>query len=125
MVEGVSKINVSKTGIAHYRPDIDGLRALAVLSVIAFYYELGLPATFHLWLTHAIVRPAGTVYLLAPGGFVGVDIFFVISGYLIGGILLREQEAKGRISLTSFYERRVRRIAPALAAMLVCTSVLA
>ncbi len=112
----------AKTNSAHYRPDIDGLRALAVLAVVAFHYELGLPSA-HLWIRHAIFRPSGTVYMFAPGGFVGVDVFFVISGYLIGGILLREQERNGRISLRRFYERRIRRIGPAFAGMLVCTSV--
>lgn len=74
-----------------YRPEIDGLRALAVLPVI-FYH-------------------AGFSYF--DGGFVGVDIFFVISGYLISSILLRESET-GSISLVGFYERRARRILPAL-----------
>ncbi|HYP89923.1 MAG TPA: acyltransferase family protein [Polyangiaceae bacterium] len=83
-----------------HRDDIDGLRAIAVLSVILF---------------HAGVPGFG-------GGYVGVDVFFVISGYLISGILLREQDA-GRISLASFYERRVRRIFPALFVMFFVTSV--
>jgi peptidoglycan/LPS O-acetylase OafA/YrhL len=76
---------------AAYRPDVDGLRALAVLSVLAF---------------HAF--PAA-----APGGFAGVDIFFVISGFLISGIILGEL-AKGTFSVAEFYRRRVRRIFPAL-----------
>jgi peptidoglycan/LPS O-acetylase OafA/YrhL len=79
-----------------YRPDIDGLRAIAVLLVVA--YHIGLPAF--------------------TGGFVGVDIFFVISGFLISGILLREQ-ATGTFSIVRFYERRVRRIFPALIGVLV------
>lgn len=74
-----------------YRPEIDGLRAVAVLPVIAFH--AGLP-----WLS---------------GGYVGVDVFFVISGYLITGILLGELQ-EGRFSVWSFYERRARRILPAL-----------
>ena len=74
-----------------YRPEIDGLRAVAVLPVIAFH--AGVPGF--------------------AGGFVGVDVFFVISGYLITTILLREQAAGG-ISLVRFYERRARRILPAL-----------
>ena len=78
-----------------YRPDIDGLRAVAILPVVLF---------------HAF--PA-----LMPGGFVGVDVFFVISGYLITGILLRGQAA-GQFSLLDFYARRIRRIFPALIAML-------
>jgi peptidoglycan/LPS O-acetylase OafA/YrhL len=74
-----------------YRPDIDGLRAVAVLLVLAFHVLRGRPA----------------------GGFIGVDVFFVISGFLITSILLRDLEA-GRFSLAGFYERRVRRIFPAL-----------
>lgn len=79
-----------------YRADIDGLRAIAVLSVFAFH--LG----------------------ALPGGFVGVDIFFVISGYLITTIIAGEVQ-RGEFSLIRFYERRIRRIAPALFVMLaVC-----
>ncbi|MDP4546879.1 acyltransferase family protein [Marinobacter sp. MDS2] len=81
-----------------YRADIDGLRAFAVLPVILFH--------------------AGASWL--PGGFVGVDIFFVISGYLISSIILREVQA-GRFSFKRFYERRVRRIIPALLVMLLVT----
>lgn len=83
-----------------YRPDIDGLRAVAVLSVVLF---------------HAF--PA-----LLRGGFIGVDVFFVISGFLITGILRRELEAGG-FSFAGFYARRVRRIFPAL--VLVLASCLA
>lgn len=79
-----------------YRPDIDGLRALAVVPVIL--YHAGVAAV--------------------PGGYVGVDVFFVISGYLITGILLRETGASG-LSIAAFYERRIRRILPALFAMLL------
>lgn len=74
-----------------YRPEIDGLRAVAVIPVILF---------------HAGVETFG-------GGFVGVDIFFVISGYLITTILLTEMD-QGKFSLINFYERRARRILPAL-----------
>lgn len=81
-----------------YRRDIDGLRAIAVLPVILF---------------HAAVPGFS-------GGFVGVDIFFVISGYLITGILLKDFD-EGRFSIIKFYERRARRILPALLAMLVLT----
>ncbi|MGA0582319.1 MAG: acyltransferase family protein [Castellaniella sp.] len=79
-----------------YRPEIDGLRAIAVLSVILFH--AGVPGL--------------------SGGYVGVDVFFVISGYLITGILLRELDA-GTFSIISFYERRVRRILPALFLVLI------
>jgi peptidoglycan/LPS O-acetylase OafA/YrhL len=77
------------------RLDIQGLRAIAVLSVVLY---------------HAAPRALS-------GGFVGVDIFFVISGYLIAGILLAEME-QGKFSLLGFYERRVRRLFPALFVML-------
>lgn len=79
-----------------YRPEIDGLRAIAVLSVILFH------AGFETF----------------SGGFVGVDIFFVISGYLITSIILREASA-GTFTLRHFYERRIRRILPALFFMLL------
>jgi peptidoglycan/LPS O-acetylase OafA/YrhL len=85
---------------AGYRPDVDGLRAVAVLSVVAF---------------HLGVRGIS-------GGFVGVDVFFVISGFLITGIITREL-GEGRFSLLEFYRRRARRILPALFAMLAVTSV--
>ena len=80
----------------NYRREIDGLRAIAVLSVIAYH--------------------AG--FACVSGGFVGVDIFFVISGYLITTLILGEQ-AEGRFSLLKFYERRARRILPALFVMLL------
>jgi peptidoglycan/LPS O-acetylase OafA/YrhL len=79
-----------------YRPDIDGLRAVAVLPVVVFHAAITL----------------GEERLLA-GGYVGVDVFFVISGYLITGLLLREHAA-GQFKLAHFYERRARRILPAL-----------
>ena len=77
--------------VIQYRPEIDGLRAVAVLSVILFHSGIG----------------------VAAGGYVGVDVFFVISGYLIASIILAEISA-GRFSLLRFYERRARRILPAL-----------
>lgn len=81
-----------------YRPDIDGLRAIAVLAVVLYHYGIG----------------------ALPGGFVGVDIFFVISGYLITGIIQKEIE-RGVFTFSGFYERRIRRIFPALFAMLLAT----
>ncbi|MCU0733132.1 MAG: acyltransferase [Hyphomonas sp.] len=87
---------------ALYRPDIDGLRAIAVLSVVL--YHAGVP--------------------VMPGGYIGVDIFFVISGYLITRIIAREIE-DNRFSLLTFYERRTRRIFPALFAMLAASVVAA
>jgi peptidoglycan/LPS O-acetylase OafA/YrhL len=83
-----------------YRPDIDGLRAIAVVSVIAYHIS-------ERWL---------------PGGYVGVDIFFVISGFLITGIIRREQ-AQGTFSFWQFYARRIRRIFPALFLVIACTIV--
>ena len=74
-----------------FRPDIQGLRAVAVIAVLLF----------HVWPD------------VVPGGFIGVDVFFVISGFLITGLLLREIESSGSISLLRFYERRVRRLLPA------------
>ncbi len=83
-----------------YRREIDGLRALAVLPVILFH--AGVPGF--------------------DGGFVGVDVFFVISGYLITSILLAEQ-AQGTFSILRFYERRARRILPALYVVMACAVV--
>ena len=84
-----------------YRPEIDGLRAIAVLAVV--FYHFGLP--------------------FLTGGFVGVDVFFVISGFLIGGILWAELDQTGTVSLRRFYLRRVRRLAPAFFAMALITTV--
>lgn len=75
-----------------YRPDIDGLRAIAVLAVVLFHAFPG----------------------LLPGGFIGVDIFFIISGFLIGSIIMGEM-AQQRFSFARFYGRRIKRIFPALA----------
>ncbi|MEI6703828.1 MAG: acyltransferase family protein [Deltaproteobacteria bacterium] len=83
-----------------YRPAIDGLRALAVLSVFVFHLN-------HQWL---------------PGGFVGVDIFFVISGYLITSIILHDCNA-GTFSLLKFYQRRIARIFPAFFTVALATLV--
>ena len=81
-----------------YRPDIDGLRAIAVLAVIFFHLHES----------------------LLPGGFVGVDVFFVISGFLITRNILREIE-RGAFSLLEFYRRRVKRIAPAMLVVVAVT----
>ena len=80
-----------------YRPEIDGLRTLAVVPVLLFH--------------------AG--FSLFSGGFVGVDIFFVISGYLISMIIFTALE-EGRFSIWNFYERRARRILPALVFICLC-----
>ena len=79
-----------------YRPEIDGLRAVAVLAVIFFHAEF---QTF-------------------AGGYVGVDVFFVISGYLISSIIISEIENK-KFSISSFYQRRARRILPALICVII------
>jgi peptidoglycan/LPS O-acetylase OafA/YrhL len=78
-----------------YRPDIDGLRAIAVLSVVFCHAGVGL-----------------------PGGYVGVDVFFVISGYLITSLILKELKQE-TFSLADFWERRIRRILPALVAVTI------
>ncbi|MDB4883002.1 MAG: acyltransferase [Gemmatimonadetes bacterium] len=83
---------------APYRADVDGLRAIAVLAVVAFH---AVPQWLH-------------------GGFVGVDVFFVISGYLITGILVQANDA-GTFSFVQFYARRARRIFPALVLVLLAT----
>ena len=83
-----------------YRPDIDGLRAVAVSAVVAYH-------AFPAW---------------CPGGFVGVDIFFVISGYLISTIIVSAIRG-GRFSFADFYARRIRRIFPALALVLFASLV--
>jgi hypothetical protein len=82
-----------------YRSDIDGLRAVAVLLVFAFHLQA----------------------FKIMGGFVGVDVFFVISGFLISSVILRDIE-ESRFSLAAFYERRIRRIIPALVVMMFVTT---
>ena len=84
-----------------YRPDIDGLRAVAVVFVLIF---------------HAFPS-------VLPGGFIGVDVFFVISGFLITGIIVR-QLGTGSFTLSGFYFRRMRRIFPALIVVLLATMTL-
>ena len=84
-----------------FRADVQGLRAIAVLTVIAGH--------------------AGVPFL--PGGFVGVDVFFVISGFLISQLLFREVERKGNVSIRDFYARRARRILPAATLVTVATLV--
>ncbi|MGF6885364.1 peptidoglycan/LPS O-acetylase OafA/YrhL [Nocardia sp. GAS34] len=86
-----------------FRPDIEGLRAVAVLAVVFF---------------HASTPGFG-------GGFVGVDVFFVISGFLITGILCREATATGTIKLSRFYGARARRLLPVAGIVMVTTAVVA
>ena len=83
-----------------YRADIDGLRALAIIAVVA--YHVGLPGV--------------------DGGFVGVDVFFVISGYLITTLLWGELRRSGRVSWADFYARRVRRLLPAMVVVVLASS---
>ena len=87
-----------------YIPGLDGVRALAVAAVIVFHAEM-----------------AG----LAPGGFLGVDVFFVLSGFLITSLLLRERLATGGLRLGAFYAGRLRRLLPAMLAMLVVSTLAA
>ncbi|MEN9646237.1 MAG: hypothetical protein RL238_2906 [Actinomycetota bacterium] len=84
---------------ATFRPDIEGLRAIAVLLVLVYHAEFA-------W---------------AAGGFIGVDVFFVLSGFLITSLLLRELRTTGTVSLSNFWARRARRLLPASGLVLVCT----
>ncbi len=86
-----------------FRPDLEGLRGIAILLVLLFHAKV--PGT--------------------EGGFVGVDVFFVLSGFLITGLLVRERERTGHIDLKAFYIRRVRRILPAATVVLAITMVFA
>ena len=95
LFEGISR-HLKTMSHLKYRPDIDGLRAVAVLGVVIFH-------AFPTWL---------------PGGYTGVDIFFVISGYLISGILFKGHR-EGHFSFKEFYARRVRRLFPSLITLLV------
>lgn len=88
-------IETASTASFKYRPDVDGLRALAVLPVLLYHARLG-----------------------CTGGFVGVDVFFVISGFVISSLILKEVAA-GTFSMVNFWERRIRRIMPALSLVVV------
>ncbi|CAK4631827.1 unnamed protein product [Aphanomyces euteiches] len=94
----VLPVHLPESHVIPYRPDIDGLRMLAVVPVLLFH---AYPERF-------------------PSGFIGVDIFFVISGYLISSILFKES-AKGTFTYANFYSRRVRRIYPTLLLVLSAT----
>src|SRR5687767_8033909 len=91
-----SSVKQSRSTMPHV-PALDGLRGLAVLVVVLFHFA-----------------PE-----LAPGGFLGVDLFFVLSGYLITSLLVRELQARDTISLLAFWGRRARRLLPALALVLL------
>ncbi|TAH54030.1 MAG: acyltransferase, partial [Chloroflexota bacterium] len=86
-----------------YLPALDGLRALAILAVLFYHADV-------LWL---------------PGGFLGVEIFFVVSGYLITSLLLAEYRARNTINLKQFWQRRARRLLPALFAMITAVLIYA
>ena len=92
-----SQLEAKAHGVLTYRPEIDGLRALAVIPVLLFHANLGI-----------------------SGGYVGVDVFFVISGFLITSILLRDILGD-KFSFISFMERRIRRIVPAMLATVGAT----
>ena len=84
-----------------HRHEIDGLRSLAILPVLLFHMG----------------------FSQVPGGFLGVDVFFVISGFLITGIIVNELETTGKFSILKFYERRIRRIVPVLLVVTIATMV--
>ena len=84
-----------------FRPDIEGLRAVAILLVVAFH--AGVPGI--------------------TGGYIGVDVFYVVSGFLITGLLIDELQRTGSISFPSFYARRVRRLLPMAALVLVAVAI--
>ncbi|MFQ6172838.1 acyltransferase family protein [Oryzobacter sp. R7] len=86
------------SGTGHHRLDVQGLRAAAVAAVVL--YHAGVPL---------------------PGGYLGVDVFFVVSGFVITGLLARERASTGRTDLRHFYARRFRRLVPALSVMVVAT----
>ena len=88
----------------NYRPDIDGLRAIAVISVIFYHADNSI-----------------NNFKILSGGFVGVDIFFVISGFLITSIILKELNSAGSFSFKNFYIRRIKRIIPVLLLVFVST----
>jgi peptidoglycan/LPS O-acetylase OafA/YrhL len=90
-------------GDRRFRPDVQGLRAIAILLVVLFH--AGIPGI--------------------TGGYVGVDVFFVISGFVITGLLLREREAGRRTSILNFYSRRARRIIPAASLVIIVTVIAA
>src|SRR5207302_1642356 len=98
----MSRHSPDRESLRSYRSDLDGLRGLAIVPVMFYHYGLG----------------------GLSAGFVGVDVFFVISGFLITSLLLREIET-GTFSIIEFYERRARRILPALFFVLAVTTALA
>ena len=92
--------------IKTYRSEIDGLRSLAVIGVIFYHAEIILGS-----------------FRIFPGGFLGVDIFFVISGYLITSLILKEYQLKNSFSFKNFYKRRAKRLLPALLLVILVFSI--
>jgi peptidoglycan/LPS O-acetylase OafA/YrhL len=89
--------------VRKYRSDIDGLRAISILSVLLFHLD----------------------FEIFSGGYIGVDVFFVISGYLITKLIKEEYEAQGKLDFSNFYSRRIRRLFPAFFVVIVCTFIVA
>src|SRR5258706_5135274 len=98
-VRTIDLLRMQPSRSSAFRPDIEGLRGIAVLMVVAFHIGI----------------------LGFSGGFVGVDVFFVLSGYLITGLLVTEIQKTSKLSLLNFYARRARRLLPASALMLLAT----
>ena len=98
---GTPSTGIRRGPVVPYVPGLDGLRALAVVAVIVYHAN-------HEWL---------------GGGFLGVEVFFVISGYLITLLLIAERERSGSVSLGNFWLRRARRLLPALFTLLIGTTV--
>jgi peptidoglycan/LPS O-acetylase OafA/YrhL len=101
-------MNTSRLFVLGYRPELDGLRALAVIAVMLLHLGLYLPNGFR----------------IASGGQAGVTLFFVLSGFLITSLLLEEWDARATLDLGSFYFRRFLRLVPALVVLLVATGIL-
>ena len=101
-VAGTSLFGRARASLA-YVPGLDGLRAIAVVAVVLYHAQQNMPSS---WM---------------PGGFLGVEVFFVISGYLITTLLVAEHERTDRIDIKQFWARRARRLLPALFAVLIVT----
>jgi peptidoglycan/LPS O-acetylase OafA/YrhL len=100
--ETIAAAETVPAAVTGFRPDVEGLRGVAILLVLLFHGAFPI-----------------------PGGFIGVDVFFVISGFLITGMLIREIGLTGTVALDRFYARRIRRLLPAAAVVLAVTLPLA